>query len=114
MFPLRIKVSEPGKETVIVYVRDVVASLSPPGKRVRRFAKISLDPGQSRTLTFTLRPEDLSFIGLNNKPVVEAGDFEVMVGGLIGKFTLSMAAHSSQKRAKAYSLGWSEALRAEP
>jgi beta-glucosidase len=77
-----------GKETVIVYVRDVVASLSPPGKRVRRFAKISLDPGQSRTLTFTLRPEDLSFIGLNNKPVVEAGDFEVMVGGLTGKFAL--------------------------
>jgi beta-glucosidase len=77
-----------GKETVIVYVRDVVASLSPPGKRVRRFAKISLDPGQSRTLTFTLRPEDLSFIGLNNKSVVEAGDFEVMVGGLTGKFTL--------------------------
>ena len=55
---------------------------------MRRFAKISLDPGQSRTLTFTLRPEDLSFIGLNNKPVVEAGDFEVMVGGLTGKFTL--------------------------
>ena len=77
-----------GKETVIVYVRDVVASLSPPGKRVRRFAKISLDPGQSRTLTFTLRPDDLSFIGLNNKPVVEAGDFEVLVGGLTGKFTL--------------------------
>jgi len=77
-----------GKETVIVYVRDVVASLSPPGKRVRRFAKISLEPGQSRTLTFTLRPEDLSFIGLNNKPVIEPGDFEVLVGGLTGKFTL--------------------------
>jgi len=77
-----------GKETVIVYVRDVVASLSPPGKRVRRFAKISLEPGQSRTLTFTLRPEDLSFIGLNNRPVIEPGDFEVLVGGLTGKFTL--------------------------
>jgi beta-glucosidase len=77
-----------GKETVIVYVRDVVATLSPPGKRVRRFAKVSLEPGQSRTLTFTLRPEDLSFIGLNNKPVIEPGDFEVMVGGLTGKFTL--------------------------
>jgi len=77
-----------GKETVILYVRDVVASLSPPGKRVRRFAKIALDPGQSRVLTFTLRPDDLSFIGLNNKPVIEAGDFEVMVGGLTGKFGL--------------------------
>jgi beta-glucosidase len=77
-----------GKETVILYVRDVVASLSPPGKRVRRFAKVSLNPGQSRSLTFTLRPEDLSFIGLNNKPVIEPGDFEVMVGGLTGKFSL--------------------------
>ncbi len=77
-----------GKEAVIVYVRDVVASLSPAGKRVRRFAKISLEPGQSRTLTFTLRKDDLSFIGLNNKPVTEPGDFEVMVGGLTEKFTL--------------------------
>jgi beta-glucosidase len=77
-----------GKEAVIVFVRDVVASLSPPGKRVRRFAKISLEPGQTRTLTFTLRPEDLSFIGLNNKPVIEPGDFEVMVGSLTDKFTL--------------------------
>ena len=78
-----------GKEAVIVYVRDVVASLSPAGKRVRRFAKISLEPGQSRTLTFTLRPaEDLSFIGTNNKPLVEPGEFEVMVGGLKEKFSL--------------------------
>jgi beta-glucosidase len=77
-----------GKEVVILYVRDVVASLSPAGKRVRRFAKISLEPGQSRTLTFTLKQEDLSFIGTNNKPVIEPGDFEVMVGGLTGKFTL--------------------------
>ncbi len=77
-----------GKEAVIVYVRDVVATLSPAGKRVRRFAKISLDPGQSRTLTFTLRKEDLSFIGTNNKPVTEPGDFEVKVAGLTQKFTL--------------------------
>ena len=77
-----------GKETVILYVRDVVATLSPPGKRVRRFAKISLEPNQSRTLTFTLRPEDLSYIGLNNKPVLEAGEFEVIVGELKDKFNL--------------------------
>jgi beta-glucosidase len=77
-----------GKEAVIVYVRDVVASLSPPGKRVRRFAKIALEPGQSRKLSFTLRPDDLSFIGANNKPVIEAGAFEVLVGGLTGKFKL--------------------------
>jgi beta-glucosidase len=77
-----------GKETVILYVRDVVASLTPPGKRVRRFAKVYLEPGQSRTLNFTLRPEDLSFIGADNRPTVEPGDFEVMVGDLNDTFTL--------------------------
>jgi beta-glucosidase len=66
----------------------MVATLSPPGKRVRRFAKIALEPGQSRTLTFTLRPEDLSYIGMNNKPVLEAGEFEVLVGGLSEKFSI--------------------------
>ncbi|HEY6187787.1 MAG TPA: glycoside hydrolase family 3 N-terminal domain-containing protein [Pyrinomonadaceae bacterium] len=78
-----------GKETVILYVRDVVASVAPPGKRVRRFAKIYLEPGQARTLSFTLRRDDLSFIGADNRPLVEPGDFEVMVGNLTEKFTLS-------------------------
>ena len=77
-----------GKETAILYLRDEVASLAPNGKRVKRFAKIYLDAGQSKTLTFKLNKEDLSFIGMNNKPVVEAGDFTVMVGGLSDKFTL--------------------------
>jgi beta-glucosidase len=71
-----------GKETAILYVRDEVASLSPPGKRVKRFAKISLDAGQSKTLNFKLTTEDLSFIGANNKWVFEAGDFTVMVDKL--------------------------------
>jgi beta-glucosidase len=77
-----------GKETVILYVRDVVASLAPPGRRVRRFAKVYLEPGQSRALNFTLRPEDLSFVGADNRTVVEPGDFDVMVGGLTAKLTV--------------------------
>jgi beta-glucosidase len=77
-----------GRETVILYVRDEVASISPPGKRVRRFAKISLEPGQSRDLTFTLRPDDLSFVGADNRTIVEPGDFDVLVGSLTDKFTL--------------------------
>ena len=80
--------SRAGKETAILYVRDEVASLSPPGKRVRRFAKIYLDPGQSKGLTFTLDREDLSFIGADNRSVIEPGDFTVMIGGLSDKFTL--------------------------
>lgn len=77
-----------GKETVIVYLRDEVATLSPAGKRVKRFAKIYLEPNQSKTLTFKLNRDDFSFIGSDNKPIVEAGDFTVMVGGLNAKFTL--------------------------
>jgi len=77
-----------GKEAVLVYVSDLVASISPPRRRLRRFAKISLEPGQSRTLTFTLRRADLSFIGADNKPVAEPGEFDVKVGSLSQRFTL--------------------------
>lgn len=77
-----------GKETVILYLRDEVATLAPPGKRVKRFAKISLNPGESKTLSFRLIKDDLSFVGANNKPTVEAGDFTVLVGGLKETFTV--------------------------
>jgi beta-glucosidase len=77
-----------GKEAVLVYVSDLVASISPPRRRLRRFAKISLEPGQSRTLTFKLRRDDLSFIGADNKPVAEPGEFDVKVGGLTERFIL--------------------------
>ncbi|HJP91839.1 MAG TPA: glycoside hydrolase family 3 N-terminal domain-containing protein [Pyrinomonadaceae bacterium] len=80
--------SRAGKEAVLVYVSDLVASISPPGKRLRRFAKVSLDPGQSRTLTFKLRSEDLSFIGADNKRTVEPGEFEVRIGNLTQRFIL--------------------------
>jgi beta-glucosidase len=78
--------SRAGKEIVQLYVSDLVASLSPAGKRLKRFAKIYLEPGQSRTLTFRLRPDDLSFIGANNKPVIEPGEFEVTIAGLKERF----------------------------
>ena len=77
-----------GKEAVLVYVSDLVATISPPNKRLRRFAKVNLEPGQNRTLTFKLRREDLSFIGPDNKPMTEPGEFVVSIGGLTQKFTL--------------------------
>jgi len=77
-----------GKEIVQLYLSDLVASLSPSGIRLKRFAKISLEPGQNQTLTFNLRQEDLGFIGLDNKAVVEPGDFEVSIANLKDKFTL--------------------------
>jgi len=78
----------PGKEVAQLYVTELVASIAPAGKRLRRFAKIYLEPGQSLTLNFKLRREDLSFIGNDNKPVAEPGDFEVVIGGLRQRFTL--------------------------
>jgi beta-glucosidase len=77
-----------GKEVVQLYVSDLVASLSPAGKRLKRFAKVYLEPGQSKTLTFKLGPGDLSFIGANNTPVVERGEFEVTIAGLKERFDL--------------------------
>jgi beta-glucosidase len=77
-----------GHEVAQLYVTDLVASIAPAGKRLRRFAKIYLEPGQSRTLNFRLRREDLSFIGNDNKPVAEPGDFEVAIGALRQKFSL--------------------------
>lgn len=78
----------PGKEVVQLYLSDLVASIVPAGKRLKRFAKVSLDPGQQRTLNFQLRRDDLSFINNDNKRVVEAGEFEVVIGGLKARFTL--------------------------
>lgn len=77
-----------GKEAVLVYVSDLVASLSPPNRRLRRFAKVNLEPNQSRTLTFKLRRDDLSFIGADNKPIAEPGEFEVRIGDLSQRFRL--------------------------
>jgi beta-glucosidase len=77
-----------GKEVVQLYVSDLVATLSPAVKRLKRFAKVYLEPGQNRTLTFKLRRDDLSFIGADNKPIAEAGEFDVKIGSLTERFTL--------------------------
>jgi beta-glucosidase len=77
-----------GAEVVQLYVSDLVASITPPVKRLRRFAKVTLDPGQKRTLAFTLGRDDFSFIGEGGKPVLEPGAFSLQVGGLKAPLTL--------------------------
>jgi beta-glucosidase len=74
---------------VQLYLSDLVASLSPAGKRLKRFAKIYLEPGQSRTLTLQLGRDDLSFIGAENKPVVDPGEFELTIAGLKGRLAVT-------------------------
>ncbi len=75
-----------GKEVVQVYLSQRSASVTPPRKRLKRFAKVALQPGESRKLSFALMADDLSFIGLENKRVVEPGTFDVLVGGLHESF----------------------------
>jgi beta-glucosidase len=77
-----------GKEVAEIYLSDLVAPITPPGKRLVRFAKIGLQPGQTQTLTFTLTPRDLSFINADLKPTIEPGDFKISVGGLESQFTV--------------------------
>ena len=71
-----------GKEVVQLYLNERFASVTPPLKRLKRFAKVLLQPGESRQISFELRTEDLSFIGADNKRVVEPGVFDVRIGGL--------------------------------
>lgn len=78
--------SRPGKHAVELYVRDLYASITPPNRRLRAFQKISLAPGQAQTVVFHLPVRELAFIGLNNEPVVEPGEFEAMVGNQTVRF----------------------------
>jgi beta-glucosidase len=76
-----------GKHTVELYSRDLYASIAPSNKRLRGFEKISLQPGQSKQVTFVIDRNDLAFVNAQLKTVTEAGDFEVEIGKLVGKFT---------------------------
>ena len=78
-----------GKETVLLYLNDVAASVTRPKKQLKAFKKIELDPGQAENLSFTLTPYDLSFIGVDFKRIVEPGDFKVMVGNETVLFTVT-------------------------
>ncbi|MGZ5576754.1 MAG: fibronectin type III-like domain-contianing protein, partial [Methylobacter sp.] len=77
-----------GKETVLLYINDVAASVTRPNKQLKAFKKVELNPGQSESLSFTLTPYDLSFIGVDLKRIIEPGDFKVMVGNETVGFTV--------------------------
>jgi len=77
-----------GKEVVQLYVRDLVASITPPVKRLRSFEKISLSPGESKRVEFDLTPKDLAFVGIDNQWITEPGGFEVQIGALKIPFDL--------------------------
>ena len=70
-----------GAETVQLYIRDVVSSVTRPVKELKGFEKIFLKPGEMKRVTFTITPEMLSFYNINMQYIVEPGNFDLMVGG---------------------------------
>ena len=72
--------SRAGMESVLLYTSEWYASITPDTKRLRAFQKVSLQPGETRTLSFVLTPADLAFTGDDGKPVTEPGDFTIRVG----------------------------------
>jgi len=70
-----------GDEVVQLYIRDEVSSVTRPIKEMRGFRRITLDPGQTKTVDFTLDFESLSFLNRDMHKVVEPGTFKIMVGG---------------------------------
>ena len=83
-----------GEETVQLYIHDKVRSVTPPGKELKGFQKISLKKGESRTVTFEITPEDLKFYNSQLEHVFEPGEFEFFIAGssdadFEGSFNLS-------------------------
>jgi beta-glucosidase len=77
-----------GKEVVQLYSRDLYASLSPSTKRLRDFTKVTLAPGERKTITFRLPVQRLAYVGLDNAPIVEPGEFDLMIGELTQRITV--------------------------
>jgi beta-glucosidase len=69
-----------GTETVQLYIRDLVSSVTRPVRELRAFRKISLQAGETKTVDLEITPESLAFYGIDMKYAVEPGDFEIMVG----------------------------------
>ena len=68
-----------GKESVLLFSSDLIASMVPDGRRLRAFDKIELQPGETKTVTFNLNADDLAFVSYDGKWVLEEGDFKLMI-----------------------------------
>ncbi|UCD51738.1 MAG: glycoside hydrolase family 3 C-terminal domain-containing protein [Phycisphaerales bacterium] len=71
-----------GQEIVQLYLSDLVATVTPPVKQLKRFKKVKIEPRQKQTVRFELGWNDLEFIGRDNQPVVEPGEFKISIGEL--------------------------------
>ena len=85
-----------GKEVVQLYLGARYASVAPAGKKLKRFAKISLEPGEAREVSFNLAPADFALFNAQGKPAMEETDFDVFVGGL--QQTVKVAGRAAEAR----------------
>ena len=69
-----------GKESVLLYSSDLIASMVPDGRRLRDFKKVELQPGETQTVTFSLAANDLAFVGYDGRWRLEEGDFVLSAG----------------------------------
>jgi beta-glucosidase len=69
-----------GTETIQLYIRDLVSSVTRPVKELKGFAKVSLQPGEARTIGLEITPDSLAFYDINLEYTVEPGQFEIMIG----------------------------------
>jgi beta-glucosidase len=75
-----------GREPILLYVRELVASVTPPMRRLRAFGSVRLAAGQSRTVILRVPVHDLAFVGRDDRLVLEPGEFDVMVGPFTTRF----------------------------
>lgn len=68
-----------GKESILLFSSDLVASMVPDGRRLRAFDKVELQPGETKTVTFELKADDLAFVGWDGKWRLEEGNFKLMI-----------------------------------
>ena len=82
-----------GKESVLLFSSDLVASLTPDNRRLRNFEKIELQPGETKTVTLKLKGSDLAFVGYDGKWILEAGEFRMQAGDQV----LTLACTATKK-----------------
>ena len=75
-----------GKEVAELYTQDLVASITPPGKRLRAFQKVDLQPGETKTVSFTLTAKDFAFVTDKSRLITEPGEFKLMIDRLAANF----------------------------
>ena len=78
-----------GKETVMLFSRDLIASMTPENRRLRAFKKIELNPGETKSVNFKLKGSDLAFVGADGKWILEKGDFRIQSGTQVLNITCS-------------------------